>query len=87
MNQTISEIDAEIGRLATREGEIDCALYDLMPVRARTGAPIQYEDYAGEVGRQKIAEWTALMAEKTQVQSQRHVLFDELSRLCRPRVT
>jgi hypothetical protein len=70
MNQRTKELDRRIVELNTRDEEIERALYDLAPARAKGDGPIQFEDYTGVVGEQKHRKWDALMAERARIRSE-----------------
>ena len=54
--------------IAQRLQEIETRLSELMPARAKTDAPIVFEDYTGDVGEQKHREWDELWEEKRRLQ-------------------
>jgi hypothetical protein len=56
-----------ISELEARELEIEERLRELLPVRAKGDGPIVYEDYTGELGKEKHAEWEDLMLERGQL--------------------
>ena len=83
MNPRISQLESAIARGNERLREIEGRLHELVPVRAKTDEPIQFEDYTGSVGEHKRREWDELSAEKEHLQTEVRQLEQELMGLAR----
>jgi hypothetical protein len=84
MNPRIGQLESAIARGNERLEEIEERLRDLMPARAKTDEPIQFEHYTGSVGQRKLREWDGLCAEKARLQTDVRQLEQELMGLTRP---